>query len=108
MAQTQTPWVEARASFQDKWAGASRAARRRSAFPGEDLPDASPTLIIGLLLAVLGVLVAGLFGASLMVGPAGLGLREGLAALLAGEGEAADKLATLEEELARMSRGGRW
>ena len=29
-------------------------------------------------------------------------------AVLSGDGEAADKLATLEEELARMSRGGRW
>lgn len=29
-------------------------------------------------------------------------------AVLTGEGEAADKLAILEEELARMSRGGRW
>ena len=28
--------------------------------------------------------------------------------VLSGDGEAADKLATLEEELARMSRGGRW
>ncbi|GMG85596.1 iron ABC transporter permease [Paralimibaculum aggregatum] len=43
----------------------------------------------GLLLAVLGLTVAGLFAASLMVGPAGLGLRESLAALFAGEGEAA-------------------
>ncbi len=29
-------------------------------------------------------------------------------AVLSGEGEAADKLATLEDELSRMSRGGRW
>ena len=29
-------------------------------------------------------------------------------AVLSGDGEAADKLATLEEELARLSRGGRW
>ncbi|MEO1600531.1 MAG: iron ABC transporter permease [Pseudomonadota bacterium] len=42
-----------------------------------------------LLIALLSVLVAGLFAASLLVGPAGLGVGESLAALLAGEGEAA-------------------
>ncbi|MEO0994670.1 MAG: iron ABC transporter permease, partial [Pseudomonadota bacterium] len=42
-----------------------------------------------LLIALLSLLVAGLFAASLLVGPAGLGVGESLAALLAGEGEAA-------------------
>jgi iron complex transport system permease protein len=41
------------------------------------------------LIAALSALVAGLFAASLLVGPAGLGLGESLAALLAGQGEAA-------------------
>ena len=41
------------------------------------------------LIAALAVLVAGLFAASLLVGPAAIGLSDSLAALLAGEGEAA-------------------
>jgi iron complex transport system permease protein len=41
------------------------------------------------LLAALALAVAGLFAASLLVGPAGLGLGESLAALFRGEGEAA-------------------
>ena len=35
---------------------------------------------------VLGLLVAGLFAASLLIGPAGLGLGESLAALVSGKG----------------------
>ena len=41
------------------------------------------------LLAGLAALVAGLFAASLLVGPAAIGLGDSLAALMAGEGEAA-------------------
>ena len=41
-----------------------------------------------LLLAILAFLVAALFMASLLIGPAGLGLGESLAALFRGEGQA--------------------
>jgi len=47
-----------------------------------------PRLVPGLLGALLGGLVAALFVASLLIGPAGLGLRESLAALVTGRGEA--------------------
>ena len=43
----------------------------------------------GTLLALLSALVAALFAASLLIGPAALGVGDSLAALLAGEGEAA-------------------
>src|SRR5690606_1214666 len=43
----------------------------------------------GALLALLSALVAALFAASLLIGPAALGIGDSLAALLAGEGEAA-------------------
>ena len=41
----------------------------------------------GILIAVLAALVVALFALSLLVGPAGIGFQESIAALFAGEGE---------------------
>jgi iron complex transport system permease protein len=49
----------------------------------------APRLLAPVLALVLGVLIAGLFAASLLIGSAGLGLTETLRALVLGQGEAA-------------------
>jgi iron complex transport system permease protein len=57
------------------------------------------------LLAALGALVAGLFAASLLVGPAAIGLGDSLRALLTGQGDAAVLLVMQEIRLPRALLG---